>query len=119
MQPVAVVAVAAVAADPSQYSEKPAHVAGFFIWRILTLLLQIACMQSTPTREYADGWIDQLFSAKAARTGGVIRRSVHWMHREVGLDRIKEEVHLRGFHMIECGNQYVIICNKAGLQIIC
>lgn len=37
-------------------------------------------------------WIDQIFCAKAAMTGGVIRRSVDWVEREIGRDRFFLEV---------------------------
>ncbi|MFV2001782.1 MAG: N-(5'-phosphoribosyl)anthranilate isomerase [Paracoccaceae bacterium] len=66
-----------------------------------------------------DGWIEQLFAAKAARTGGVVRRSAHWVEREIGRERLKQEVHKRGFHMIECGRQIIVICNSGGLRVIC
>lgn len=34
-----------------------------------------------------DQWIDQIFAASAAVTGGVIRRNVDWVQREIGEDR--------------------------------
>jgi len=66
-----------------------------------------------------EGWIDQIFSARAARSGGVVRRSVIWIEREVGRKRFETEVRARKFHMIECGGQFVVICNSGGLQVIC
>lgn len=66
-----------------------------------------------------DGWIDQIFSAKAARTGGIVRRSVKWIEREVGLDRFEMAVKQRGFHLLECGGQYIVICGNNALKVIC
>lgn len=64
-------------------------------------------------------WINQVFSAKAAQTGGVVRRKITWVDREIGRDRFVDEVRRRRFHMIECGGQFVVICNPAGLRLIC
>ncbi|MGR3342024.1 MAG: N-(5'-phosphoribosyl)anthranilate isomerase [Paracoccaceae bacterium] len=66
-----------------------------------------------------DTWIDSIFAAKAARTGGVVRRSAKWVEREIGRKRFEFEVRKRGFHMIECGGQLVVICNAGGLTVIC
>ncbi|EAU44039.1 dihydropyrimidine dehydrogenase [Salipiger bermudensis HTCC2601] len=41
------------------------------------------------------------------------------MHREVGYDALLAEVKSRGFHLIECGNQYVIICNAGQMRVHC
>ncbi|MEE9387016.1 MAG: N-(5'-phosphoribosyl)anthranilate isomerase [Paracoccaceae bacterium] len=65
------------------------------------------------------GWIEQIFSAKSARNGGVVRRSLAWVEREIGRDHFENAVRDRGFHMIECGGQLVVICNGGGLKVIC
>jgi len=67
----------------------------------------------------SEGWINQIFGAKAALSGGVVRRSVSWTEREIGRGRFEREVRARGFHMIECGGQFVVICNGGGLKVIC
>ena len=76
-------------------------------------------METPPSRNDPDSWIAQVFGAKAARTGGVIRRSTYWVDREVGRARFEAEVRRRGFHMIECGRQFVVICDGGGLRVIC
>ena len=68
---------------------------------------------------YADFHIAQIFGTRAARTGGVVRRKITWARREIGHDRLVQEVTQRGFHMITCGGQYVIICDRALLEFIC
>ena len=65
-----------------------------------------------------DPWIDQIFSARAATTGGVIRRNVDWVEREIGRDRFYLEVRRRGFHLMRTGNQYVILCAKDPVQFL-
>lgn len=64
-------------------------------------------------------WIAQIFSAKAALNGGVIRRSIAWVEAEIGRRALIQEVQRRGFHMIETGGQFVIICNRGGIRVIC
>ncbi len=59
----------------------------------------------------------QLFSAKAALSGGVIRRAVRDVEREVGRDAMIAEVTRRGFHLLECADQFVIICAPDHLTV--
>jgi hypothetical protein len=67
----------------------------------------------------ADLWIGQLFSAQAVAKGGVVRRSVWDVERKVGRQRLELEVRKRGFHMLECGGQFVIVCSDADIRMIC
>ena len=67
----------------------------------------------------AQPWLDEIFSAKAATRGGVVRRSVRDVEREVGRARFISEVRRRGFHLVECGGQFIVICNQGQVQIIC
>ena len=63
-------------------------------------------------------WIDQLFSARAARNGAVVRRSVTWVEREVGHDQFTREVRSRGFHLILTAKQYIVICHGGPIDIL-
>ncbi len=72
-----------------------------------------------PTRDTSpDIWIRQIFSAKSACRGSVIRRSVTWIDREVGRDRFIEEVRRRGFHLIRTADQFVVICHGGPIHIV-
>lgn len=66
-----------------------------------------------------DQWIARIFSARMADQGGVVRRKASWVYREVGVDRLTDEVRARGFHMVRSGDQFVIFCNGGMFQIIC
>ena len=72
-----------------------------------------------PRRHDPDAWIDQVFRAKAARRGSVVRRSVRWVEREIGREAFVAAARARGYHMIGCGGQYVVICNGGGVRVIC
>ena len=64
-------------------------------------------------------WQARLFGAKSVQTGGVVRRKIRDVHREIGRDALIAEVKARGFHLLECGDQYVIICNSGQLRVVC
>jgi len=76
-------------------------------------------MQIAPaTVSKADQWIATIFSAKAAQTGGFVRRHRDWVAKEIGRDRFEAEVRRRGFHLIETGSQLVIICNNSAIKLV-
>ena len=66
-----------------------------------------------------DIWFDQVFSAKAVSKGGVIRRSKADVDRKIGRDRLELEVRKRGFRLVEAGNQFLIICDRGDIRLIC
>ena len=68
--------------------------------------------------EQARHWLRVIFDAKAAQTGGVVRRSIKWVDHEVGRDRLIEEVRRRDFRMLECGGQFVIICAPGSVRMV-
>ena len=67
----------------------------------------------------ADIWLLQLFTAKTARQGGIVRRSVRDVERIVGRDIFQAELMRRGFHAVENSGQYVIFCNNAPVHVVC
>jgi hypothetical protein len=72
-----------------------------------------------PTASLTAAWMDSVFSAKAVEKGGVVRRSVRDVEQQVGRADFVAEVRRRGFHMVECGGQFVVICNTGHMQVIC
>lgn len=64
-------------------------------------------------------WVNALFSAKSVQRGGVIRRSVRSIEREIGCAAFEAEIRRRGFHAIEIGGQYIILCNSGHMRVIC
>lgn len=71
------------------------------------------------THARADLWIEQIFSAKAVEKAAVIRRDLRWIDREIGRDLFLAEVQRRGFHLIETGGQWIVICNHGFFRVIC
>jgi len=70
-----------------------------------------------PLTPHADHWIAQIFSAKAAQ-GGVVRRSIAWVDREVGRERFVAEVRARGFHLLASRSQFIVVCNRDPVNIL-
>jgi hypothetical protein len=64
-------------------------------------------------------WGRRIFGAKTVQRGGVLRRSVRNVEREIGREALVAEVRARGFHLIECGGQFIIICNPGHIRVIC
>lgn len=64
-------------------------------------------------------WLQQIFDAKAARAGGVVRRARRDIERSVGWDRFEAELLRRGFHAVENCGQVVIFCNNAPIRVLC
>jgi len=58
-------------------------------------------------------WLDHVFSAKAAQTGGVVRRRVRDVERIAGRELFCREVRRRGFRAIENNGHFVVFCNRA------
>ena len=72
-----------------------------------------------PSRPLGQDWLDQIFRAKAAASGGVVRRKVCDVEREIGRDALELAVRRRGFHLLECGTDFVIVCNTAPIRVVC
>lgn len=66
-----------------------------------------------------DVWLMQLFSARAAREGGVIRRKVRDAERIIGRDAFLRELERRGYHAVENAGQFVIFCNNEEVRVLC
>ena len=66
----------------------------------------------------ASAWVLQIFRAQAAE-GGVVRRSTYDVHRNDAFDEIIEYARERQFHVIETGQQIVILCHEGDLVIHC
>ena len=64
-----------------------------------------------------DFWLDRIFSAKSVASGGVVRRSRDWVASEIGIPRFEAAVRSRGFHLIEAGQQLVVICHSGPVTL--
>jgi hypothetical protein len=63
--------------------------------------------------------INDVFDAKAVARGGIVRRAMRDVERDVGRGYFPNEVHKRGFHAVGCGDQLIVICNPGSIRMIC
>ncbi|MEL7133717.1 MAG: N-(5'-phosphoribosyl)anthranilate isomerase [Pseudomonadota bacterium] len=75
-------------------------------------------MDALPDYLTPEQWLDQIFSAKSALQGGVVRRKVRDIDRLVGRPLFREELRKRGYRAIENNGNFVIFCNRAPLRIL-
>ena len=66
-----------------------------------------------------DPWLRQISASQSAGNGGVVRRNIADVERKVGRRVLELEVRRRGFHMSECGGQFVIVCSREEIHIFC
>lgn len=64
-------------------------------------------------------WLNQVFAAKAASNGGVVRRKITDVEAKVGRAAFELEVRRRGFHLVEAGTQFLVICDTGDIRLIC
>ena len=64
-------------------------------------------------------WMLQMFSAKSAREGGIIRRQIRDIEMIVGRERFERELRRRGYHAVENAGQVVIFCNNDHVRVLC
>ncbi len=63
-------------------------------------------------------WLSQIFHCRAVETGGVIRRQVIDVDREVGISAFVTEVQRRGFRLIRTQHYFVIVCDPGPIEVI-
>ena len=73
---------------------------------------------SIPAPLSPDAWVTHLFTAKAAREGGVVRRNLRDIERYVGRIAFEAELRRRGYHAVENAGQLIIFCNQEPIRLI-
>ncbi|OZE88021.1 hypothetical protein CH304_00170 [Rhodococcus sp. 15-649-1-2] len=63
-------------------------------------------------------WVDQIFEAKQA-SHGVVRRAVSHVEKGDYLGEIIERAKEKGYHVVETGDQIVILCHEGELRLHC
>lgn len=66
-------------------------------------------------------WVDQIFTVSMqANVGGVVRRARYSVDEHHGaMDEIIATARDRGFHVVETGDQVVVLCHQGDLTIHC
>jgi hypothetical protein len=69
-------------------------------------------------RSRSHDWLHQVFTARATQTGGVIRRQVLDVEREVGARVFEAEVRKRGFRLLRTKHHYIIVCDDGPIDLL-
>jgi hypothetical protein len=64
-------------------------------------------------------WVEQIFSARIVGDGGVVRRSISDVNQNNALEEIIEIAKENDFHVIETGEQVIILCNPGYMKVHC
>lgn len=73
-----------------------------------------------PSKWARKRWINRIFSAKSARTGGIVYRGVDQVNQWASLKELRDAVLERNFHMLRVGELYVIVCqHPADIKVVC
>lgn len=70
-------------------------------------------------RPLGQDWLDQVFRSRAVQDGGINRRGVADVHREIGLPLVELDVGRRGFRLLRTASHDVVICATGPIDIIC
>ena len=62
-------------------------------------------------------YLQDLYVDAQVRGGGVGRRSKHDVEREMGYEALRAAVRARGFHLLECGDHYLVVCTARRMRI--
>jgi hypothetical protein len=67
-----------------------------------------------------NAWMKQWFDeTQQANKGGVIRRAVADVDQQTSLDDVIAEAQGRGWHVVETGDQIVVLCHEGAVKLWC
>lgn len=67
----------------------------------------------------AKAWIEQIWDTKQASEGGVARRHIVDVQNYASLAELVAEAQRRKHHVVQVGNQVIVIFNDGRLQMHC
>jgi hypothetical protein len=72
-----------------------------------------------PSKGAQTRWIKRIFSANSAQHGRIVYRGVDQVRQWASLKELRAEVQERGFHLLQIGDLYVIVCQSpANIKVI-
>jgi len=66
-----------------------------------------------------NAWVLQWFATQQETNGGVIRRNRGWVDKLASVGQVIAEAQRRGYHVLETGDQVVVLCHQGELIIHC
>lgn len=65
-----------------------------------------------------NAWMRQIFTCGQVAKGNIVRRKRSSVQRYASMKALKAEIRRRGFHLIETGDQLIIICNRGQIKLV-
>ncbi|MEV7828390.1 hypothetical protein [Microbacterium enclense] len=59
-----------------------------------------------------------MFSAQQVRGGGVVRRIIHDTNRYASLEEVLQRVDDEGWHVVQIGDQVIVLCSTGDMRIL-
>lgn len=75
-------------------------------------------MTGMPPSHLGQDWLAQVFRIRSAQCGGVVRRTITDVHREIGRDAPELEALGRGWHLLQSGEDYILVCTRHPFLVI-
>lgn len=66
-----------------------------------------------------NAWLREWFSAQACSRGGIIRRNRRYVEQFTSLETVISEAKKRKWHVVEIGDQIVVLCNDGDMRVHC
>ena len=63
-------------------------------------------------------WLNAIFNAGQVNKGNIVRRRKRDVNRYASMADLEAEGRRRGFHLVEIGDQVVVICNRGNVRLI-
>ena len=64
-------------------------------------------------------WIDDVFKAASVAKGNIVRRKRTTVEKYASVEELIQEAKRRGFHVVETGDQIVVMCNSGLFKVVC
>ena len=66
-----------------------------------------------------NAWMEQVFGAKIVYKEGIVRRKRSDVRKHASLTEFLSYIRAQKYHLIETGDQYIVICNSGAIKIHC
>jgi hypothetical protein len=63
-------------------------------------------------------WIDQIFDREQCRVGNSVRRARRDVEKYASVEELTDAVKARNYHLVEVGEQLIVLCNEGDLRVL-
>jgi hypothetical protein len=66
-----------------------------------------------------NAWLTQVFSAGQVAKGNIVRRKKSTVEKQSSMKDLIRAVKKKKFHLIETGDQVIVVCNTGTVKLVC